>query len=632
MIFNFLHKLVIAAFVVTCFSFNVLAQDEHLTTLKYNPQLQLIQQNSSKNLASKIQIVIDTLQIPFVDDFSATYVYPDSSKWLDRNVFINNNYPLNPPTINCATFDGLDSIGKPYNNTTPSQYGLCDVLTSMPINLKNDLQGNIYQLSDSIWLTFFVECKGRRGAAPGPTSNDSITVEFYDVDSLEWTQVWSRKGGKSDTTFTKIKLPFINDKWLDNGFQFRFKSYGNQTGQLSQWHIDYVILQRNFPPYDNSIYNIAYQYPSPTFLVDYTSIPWNHYMNVSAPASFIKPGLSLQAYNNSSNLPINVRFTDAIFQGSLSNQIFFHDGGSNNLDPNTDTLYTYSLSTFNVTPNTKPEETFYLMNKMSNQLTGGAPDNIRTNDSIVTTQVFKNYYSYDDGSAEAGYTITNSVNAKIAMRFDLLEPDTIRAVQMFFVQQYDNSSNYTFSLTIWSSLSPANVIYQRYNLTPDYMDSINGFQTYVITDTNLILSGPVYIGLTCNMANDYDLGFDFNTNNKSKMFYNSNGNWVNTTYAGSFMIRPVFGDSAIFAGIPTLNNDAVGMFPNPASQKLNFTFPSNSNDVTAIFYDNVGRKIKEVHIENNVADISDLQTGFYVVNIIDKTNSKKYTKKLIVND
>ncbi len=632
MIFNSIHKLVIAAVLVISFSFNLLAQDEQLTTIKYNPQLQLLQKKSSKNSASKIQISIDTLEIPFVDDFSATYVYPDSSKWLDRNVFINNNYPLNPPTINCATFDGLDSIGKPYNNTTPSQYGLCDVLTSMPINLKNDLQGNIYQLSDSIWLTFFVECKGRRSAAPGPTSNDSITVEFYDVDSLQWNQVWSRKGGTSDTLFTKIKIPIISALWLANGFQFRFKSYGNQTGQLSQWHIDYVILQRNFPPYDNSIYNIAYQYPSPTFLVDYTSIPWNHYMDVGAPVSFIKPSLSLQAYNNSSNLPINVRFTDAIFQGSLSNQIFFHDGGSNNLDPNTDTLYTYSLNTFNVTPNTKPEETFYLMNKMSNQLTGGAPDNIRTNDSIVTTQVFKNYYSYDDGSAEAGYTITNSVNAKIAMRFDLLEPDTIRAVQMFFVQQYDNSSSYTFSLTIWSSLSPANIIYQRYNLTPDYMDSINGFQTYVITDTTLILSGTVYIGITCNMANDYDLGFDFNTNNQSKMFYNSNGNWVNTTFAGSFMIRPVFGDSAIFAGIPTHNNEAVGMFPNPASQKLNFTFPFNSQDVTAIFYDNVGRKIKESHIENNVADISGLQTGFYLVTIIDKTNSKSYTKKLIVND
>ena len=607
----------------------LLAQNETLTSLKYNPQLQLLNRNNVSS-ANKMTVVIDTLQLPFIDDFSSTYVYPDSSKWLDRNVFINNNYPLNPPSINCATFDGLDSIGKPYNNTTPSQYGLCDVLTSMPINLKSDNQGNLYQLTDSIWLSFFVECKGRRSAAPGPSSNDSITVQFYNPDSLKWQQVWSRKGGKSDTVFTQIKLPISDAQWLVNGFQFRFISYGNQTGQLSQWHIDYVILQRNFAPYDNSIYNIAYKYPSPTFLVDYTSIPWNHFLSVANPSSYFKPDLNLQAYNNSNNLPINVRFTDAIFQGSLSNQIFFHDGGSNNVDPKTDTLYTYALNGFNVTPNSKSDETFYIMNKMSNQLTGGAPDNIRTNDSIVTTQYFRNYYSYDDGSAEAGYTISNASNSKIAMRFDLLQPDTLRAVQMFFVQQYDNSANYTFSLTIWSSLSPANIIYQRYSLTPDYMDTINGFQTYVITDSNLILSGSVYIGITCNMANDYDLGFDFNTNNQSKMFYNSNGNWVNTTYKGTFMIRPVFGDSTIFAGISTVSKDAISMYPNPAKDKLNFTLPSNSQSFSAAFYDSAGRKIKALNVENGSVTISDLQSGFYIVILTDNVTMKTYTKKLII--
>lgn len=608
---------------------SLFAQDETLTPLKYNPQLQLLNRSNVAS-ANKIANAIDTLHLPFVDDFSSSYVYPDSSKWLDKNVFINNNYPLNPPSINCATFDGLDSIGRPYNNSTPSQYGISDVLTSMPINLKSDNQGNLYQLTDSIWLTFFVECKGRRSAAPGPTSNDSITVQFYNPDSLTWKQVWSRKGGQSDTVFTRIKLPILDAQWLVNGFQFRFISYGNQTGQLSQWHIDYVILQRNFAPYDNSIYNIAYQYPSPTFLVGYTSVPWNHFMSVANPSSFIKPDLSLQAYNNSSNLPINVRFTDAIFQGSLSNQVFFHDGGSNNVDPKTDTLYTYSLNGFNITPNTKPDETFYIMNKMSNQLTGGAPDNIRTNDSIVTTQYFRNYYSYDDGSAEAGYTISNASNAKIAMRFDLLQPDTLRAVQMFFVQQYDNSSNYTFSLTIWSSLSPANIIYQRYNLTPDYMDSINGFHTYVITDSNLILSGSVYIGLTCNMPNDYDLGFDFNTNNKSKMYYNSNGNWVNTTYNGTFMIRPVFGDSTIFAGIPTISKDAINMYPNPAKDKLNFTFPSTSENFSVTFFDSVGRRIKELKVEHSTVDISDLQSGFYAVILTDNVTKRTFTKKLII--
>jgi hypothetical protein len=162
------------------------------------------------------------------------------------------------------------------------------------------------------------------------------------------------------------------------------------------------------------------------------------------------------------------------------------------------------------------------------------------------------------------------------------------------------------------------------------MDTINGFHTYVITDSNLILSGSVYIGLSCNMPNDYDLGFDFNTNNQSKMFYNSNGNWVNTTYKGTFMIRPVFGDSTIFAGIHEIKKGTVNMFPNPAKDKLNFTLPANADSFSAKFYDSVGRKVKEVKVENGTVATSDLLSGFYTVILTDNVTKATYSKKLII--
>jgi hypothetical protein len=54
-----------------------------------------------------------TIELPFYDDFSDYLVYPKSSHWLDNDVFVNRNYPINPLNIGVATFDGLDSVYLP---------------------------------------------------------------------------------------------------------------------------------------------------------------------------------------------------------------------------------------------------------------------------------------------------------------------------------------------------------------------------------------------------------------------------------------------------------------------------------------------------------------------------------------
>ncbi|HQV00348.1 MAG TPA: T9SS type A sorting domain-containing protein, partial [Bacteroidia bacterium] len=237
-------------------------------------------------------------------------------------------------------------------------------------------------------------------------------------------------------------------------------------------------------------------------------------------------------------------------------------------------------------------------------------------------------YAYDDGTAEAGYSITNAVNAKIAMRFDLLQADTVRAVQIFFVQQYDNSALNTFRLAIWSSLTPENLIYQRSSLLPIYTDSINGFATYAIPDTTLILQGTVYIGLICNLAKDYDLGFDFNTNNQNKMFFNSNGNWVNTTFQGSFMIRPIFGDSAIYAGVDDVAaKHQITLYPNPTNNSININ--SNLNFTQAVIYNTLGKQVVIIPVVEKTIHVESLNAGMYYVQF--RTKEGIITRKFIKN-
>ena len=46
--------------------------------------------------------------LPFFDDFCHSGLYPDSTKWTDRNVLVNDGFPLCPPNRNGATLDVLD--------------------------------------------------------------------------------------------------------------------------------------------------------------------------------------------------------------------------------------------------------------------------------------------------------------------------------------------------------------------------------------------------------------------------------------------------------------------------------------------------------------------------------------------
>ena len=76
----------------------------------------------------------DTLNLPFFDDFSTSSLYPDSSKWLNNQVYVNNHFPVYPPTLNVATFDVLNAEGRPYNLTINKDFNSAgDSLISQPI-------------------------------------------------------------------------------------------------------------------------------------------------------------------------------------------------------------------------------------------------------------------------------------------------------------------------------------------------------------------------------------------------------------------------------------------------------------------------------------------------------------------
>ena len=85
---------------IFCVMQSVNAQ-ERLTTLSSNPLLKI----ETPSYSLKKQVI----NLPFADDFNQTSYFPENSRWTDNDVFVNNTYPINPPTIGVATFDGLNS-------------------------------------------------------------------------------------------------------------------------------------------------------------------------------------------------------------------------------------------------------------------------------------------------------------------------------------------------------------------------------------------------------------------------------------------------------------------------------------------------------------------------------------------
>ncbi|MBN2681814.1 MAG: T9SS type A sorting domain-containing protein [Bacteroidales bacterium] len=78
---------------------------------------------------------LDTLDLPFIEDFSSLSVYPDNSKWTNNHVYVNAHFGINPPSVGVATFDVMDAFGDIYSHSSTAAFG-ADTLTSQPINLE----------------------------------------------------------------------------------------------------------------------------------------------------------------------------------------------------------------------------------------------------------------------------------------------------------------------------------------------------------------------------------------------------------------------------------------------------------------------------------------------------------------
>ncbi|MGZ3882609.1 MAG: T9SS type A sorting domain-containing protein [Bacteroidia bacterium] len=594
-----------------------------------------VQQNASQKTAS-----VSSVFLPFFDDFSYAPLspYPSVKYWADSSVYVNTGFGKAPPSIGVATFDGLNKNGYPYQlNAQPNVSAPADTLTSRNINLYQSSTNHIYGLADSIGFSFLYQSAGY---GENPETDDSLILEFYKPDDSltyntvtssivygTWNQVWGTRGVASpDPADSSFKFAFVQIKdtaYLHETFRFRFKNKATTSGSLDHWNIDYVTLKANHTRYDTLVNDVAFTYVPRPLLKNYSAIPFKQFLPTEMGSHFSN-FIRSNYYNptnptDSSNVYYNYKVYDNSntllnsYTGGACNVGFFKTSGYskclNHAYPNA------VANNFTFAP--ASETQFTIVHTLTT-----TPDVWGPNDTVVQTQVFGNYYAYDDGSAEAGYYL-NAYSAETALRFTVNTKDTLQALDIYFdpVTQGNTILTSTFFMMVWGDGGgQPGALMMRDTVTfakPTYLQfGYNKIPRYPLPYPIILDPGTYYVGIQQQTNQQLNIGFDRNIDHSNALFYNVTGTWHQSTIPGSLMIHPILGRASYVIGIDEqskANNRDLEIYPNPASDLLYIRNLSGETNATLEIHSMLGDKVKELPLSQATSQVSvsDLSSGIY---------------------
>ncbi len=603
--------------ILFCLCINHAESQEVVTGLQTNRLLK----NAKPFYAGSKSSAGDTLELPFFDDFSGRSFLPDTSKWSDVYVFINNTYTDKQITAGVATFDALNSTGELYETASSIQFE-ADHLTSHPLNLD-------YPAGENIRLSF---CYQAGGLADLPEENDSLTLQYYAPEEGKWYSVWKSKGN-SYPDFRSVIIGIDQDRFLKKGFRFRFINYASLStnlndlsliGNCDQWNIDYVLLDKNREPDDTTYADVAFTLPLRSLLNKYEAMPWKQFQEIQ----YQEMGDSITIhYRNNDIIIRNVTRNFEIWDlYNISPPKSFTAGAmdifpSSAVDYKAELIYTFK--------NENPDSALFLIKCWL------ITDNFdpKVNDTMVYYQHFNNYFAFDDGSAEGGYGVNGlgSNNAMVAYRFKSFIQDTLRAVQICFNDSYMNSNQRLFDLMVWDDAddSPGDVLYTQEEVMVKLTDNLNGFHTYVFP-VSVPVDNTFYVGWRQRSDAFLNAGLDINTPHKGRQYYWINGNWNTSQISGSVMIRPVLGPSLVTSvnDMRYRNDNILRFWPNPANDFI-IIDPGDSQAAGLLnisIFDLQGRELINVPLRGDRIDISSLREGLYIITAHDNGRSLGYNR------
>jgi hypothetical protein len=530
--------------------------------------------------------------LPFWDDFATIKNgVADPTLWeFGNSVWINSGLGINPPSLNVATFDGLDSVGRPYNVNDLLAKGFADKMVSAPLRLDEVVLSN----RTNVAITFFYQFKGRGEA---PDAGDILSLYFKNNLGI-WTQVWAieNDGNLAVDQFVRVTIPIIGDAYFHDAFQFRFQNFARLSGPYDTWHVDYVYVNNGVPftgtgvgPDGNVTYPLfsdrTISQPPTSLFKEYSALPIKHFFdnplstlnnseflitNLRTDQTLTKPqpisfssDLKVISYQNEIATTNDISLDNNIGNISVAHDQFLVLTLQELLDPttlneNSDSIF-FELKISIDTQDNIPKP----LASWDYDPAVYSPIDFRSNDTTYTNFTLSNYYAYDDGEAEYGAGL-NKAGAQVAYRFDMLtdEADTIVAVDLYF-PRFGDESNQSIQLQIHKNLSdsPNDLLYT--GTIPIQRNSFNQFWRFKLPEP-ITVRDFFHIGWRQTTSAVIAVGLDKNTVVADKIFVNLNGTWQPDNLEGSLMMRPVFGKGnggGVISGTP--ESKTVNLYPNP---------------------------------------------------------------------
>ncbi len=556
-------------------------------------------------------------------DFN-TATIPDTLTFYHNNggALVTPSYAINPISYYNVTFDGLDANGIPYNPNNSLAVGYTDNLTSQPINLKG------YVTADNIHMSFFYQNAGLGDVAD---LNDKLYLEFLDSNDI-WTVAWSKEGITVVHTdsFHIAMVPILDEILLHDGFQFRFRSYGRQSGSYDIWNISQIYINTGRSlgvPLDRRDFCISRVDQS--ILKNYTAMPYRHFF--TNQASFLKTSINFEITNQTSDISKqrNLIFSIDDHLGTPSNHIL--GTPAFNAFPSTRIYYTSPLNMVNLTNLNQPlliRQKYAIIDQ--ELVDNDSPIDFMFNNELTVGTVLHDYYAYDDNTAEMAFG-SNSAGSKIAVQFKAETKDTLTHIDIAYAQSKGpHVDGLKIILNVWNS--DRTFVYRTQIITINYPESINGYTRYKLDQPLILPTGTIFhIGYQQNFNTLMTLGYDRNNDHTNKVFYNTNGTWLNLNNQpgiekGSVMIRPVFskGETLITDLIDrqTTHKKVLEFYPNPASEQITIVSQQTLNyQIFSLFGQFMDSGVLSLESNNNKVSISHYASGMYIMICTDESHN-----------
>lgn len=602
--------------------------------------------SSISSNSARVNTTRDTVDLPFWDDFSFSNITADTSLWeSNTGTLINGTLGKSAPTVNVASFDGNDLFGNPHN---PGGVGsdTVDVLTSQPINL----EAVKLDKRDSVWFSFYWQMQGWGEA---PEQRDFLMIQFLDKNGT-WNEERTLLGSKENIfdSFKKESIQVDHEDYFHSGFQFRFVSVGNSLGPYDAWHIDYVYLNQDRSPLNESLEDRATADPPTPIFSEYTMIPYDVLFDfpdtIYRDISFALATLENRAQN------VEFEYTLARYEypntdsAKYIEDLYYIEDLDDNfqlppLGRNTNFIPALNHSYFDKNYDSlfiQTELIFLSADSYFVKSIDGPSDaevitpfvdenyNYRLNDTIRSYFEIHETLAYDDGSAEYAAGL-NKNESELAIYFKTPSQDTLTSIDIYFPQisrppaDAISPSGERIILKVLKKLSnePVDELRSQEFIIPGGA-GLNMFDRFTF-DVPIIVSGEFYVTFQ-QLTNEYiGIGLDNNsTLGTSKISVKIEEEWEqNLKVEGMLMMRPIFEDSDfVVAGVVDNRNLNYSVYPNPADYSLTIQGELDRYEL----YNVSGKLLKKG--QSNRIQVSDLLDGIYLLKI---QRGKSYETKKV---